>query len=207
MSRYIRPRVPGATVFFTVNLVDRGADTLVRHVDVLRQAVAVTRAKRPFAVGAWVVLPDHMHCLWTLPEGDCDYAVRMASIKAQFTAGLRRSGFRPTLPPRNEHGAGAGRVRRVAEAGVGLKPDLRSEDPCERPPGVRRGDEASIWQKRYWERHIRCNEEFAAAIHYCWIDPVKHGLAGHPREWAYSSWHRDAGGQSGDPAGRGDAAA
>ena len=80
MSTYIRPRVRGACVFFTVNLVDRGADTLVRHVDVLRQAVAVTRAKRPFAIDAWVVLPDHMHCVWTLPEGDADYAVRMAAI-------------------------------------------------------------------------------------------------------------------------------
>lgn len=70
MSCYIRPRIPGACVFFTVNLVDRGADTLVRHFDVLRQAVAVTGAKRPFAIDAWVVLPDHMHCVWTLPEGD-----------------------------------------------------------------------------------------------------------------------------------------
>jgi putative transposase len=90
MSCYIRPKVPGACVFFTVNLVDRGADTLVRHVDVLREAVAVTRARRPFGIDAWVVLPDHMHCVWTLPEGDADFAGRMASIKAQFSIGLRR---------------------------------------------------------------------------------------------------------------------
>jgi putative transposase len=96
MSRYIRPKVPGACVFFTVNLVDRGVDTLVRHVDVLRQAVAVTHAKRPFGIDAWVVLPDHMHCVWTLPEGDSDYSTRMASIKAQFTRDIRRSGFTPT---------------------------------------------------------------------------------------------------------------
>ena len=106
MSCYTRPKVPGACVFFTVNLVDRGADTLVRHVEVLRQAVAVTKGKRPFRIDAWVVLPDHMHCVWALPEGDADFSVRMAAIKAQFTAGLRRSGFRPTpqhhpnhLPP------------------------------------------------------------------------------------------------------------
>lgn len=86
MSRYIRPKVPGAVVFFTVNLVDRGADTLVRHVDVLRQAVAVTRAKRPFGIDAWVVLPDHMHCVWTLPEGDCDYAIRMADAGGACSA-------------------------------------------------------------------------------------------------------------------------
>jgi putative transposase len=90
MSAYIRPRVPGACVFFTVNLVDRGADTLVRHVELLRQAVAVTRAKRPFRIDAWVVLPDHMHCVWTLPEGDSDFSNRMSEIKGRFTRELRR---------------------------------------------------------------------------------------------------------------------
>jgi putative transposase len=124
MSRYIRPKVPGAAVFFTVNLVDRGADTLVRHVDLLRQAVAVTRAKRPFGIDAWVVLPDHMHCVWTLPERDSDYSMRMASIKAQFTRDVRRSGFTPTLPPKNGYGANGGRVRRGGpyEERVGLGP-------------------------------------------------------------------------------------
>ena len=52
MSRYIRPKMPGACLFFTVNLVDRGATTLVDHVDVLRQAVAVTKAERPFHIDA-----------------------------------------------------------------------------------------------------------------------------------------------------------
>jgi len=183
MSAYIRPKVPGALVFFTVNLVDRGADTLVRHVMVLRQAVAVTRAKRPFAIDAWVVLPDHMHCVWTLPEGDSDYSVRMAAIKAQFTAGLRRSGFSPTLLQRNGHGAIGGRQR------VGLKPDLQGPEP--------RGNEAPVWQRRFWEHHIRDHDAFTACVRYCWINPVKHGLVEHPREWPYSSWHRDAGSNPG----------
>ena len=121
-----------------------------------------------------------MHCVWTLPEGDSNYSGRMAAIKARFTAGLRRSGFRPTHLERNGYGAHGGRQR------VGLKPDLQGD--------VRRGNEAPIWQKRFWEHHIRCDEEFAAKVRYCWINPVKHGLAGHPREWPYSSWHRDAGG-------------
>lgn len=88
MSRYIRPHVPGAALFLTVNLVDRGAQTLVRHVDVLRRAVAATRAKRPFRIDAWVVLPDHMHCVWTLPEGDADFSGRMSEIKGRFTKGI-----------------------------------------------------------------------------------------------------------------------
>jgi putative transposase len=130
MSRYLRPSVPGASIFFTVALVDRTSRLLVDEVDVLRQAVTVTKAKRPFGIDAWVVLPDHMHCVWTLPEGDADFSTRMASIKAQFTAGVRRSGFRPTLLPRNGYGAKGGRVR-VSEERVGLKPDLRCDDGCD----------------------------------------------------------------------------
>ena len=127
MSRYIRPKSPGASVFLTVILVDRGADTLVRQIEVLRQAVRVTRAKRPFGIDAWVVLPDHMHCVWTLPEGDADFSGRMAEIKGQFTRAVRRSGPAPTLLPtqnqktsiQNPYGAIGGRVR------VGAGPDLR----------------------------------------------------------------------------------
>ncbi|MBK6467989.1 MAG: transposase, partial [Rhodobacter sp.] len=63
MSQYIRPKRPGARVFFTVALADRGADTLVRHVDQLREAVRATKVERPFGIDAWVVLPDHMHCV------------------------------------------------------------------------------------------------------------------------------------------------
>ena len=106
MSHYIRPKVPGTVVFFTVTLVDRGADTLVRYVDVLRDAVRVTRAKRPFGIDAWVVLPDHMHCVWTLPEGDADFSGRWREIKGQFSMMLCRSGRAPTLslPPRAPYG-------------------------------------------------------------------------------------------------------
>lgn len=68
MSRYLRPRRPGASIFFTVALARRGSTLLVEEIDRLREAVAVVRAGRPFAVDAWVVLPDHMHAVWTLPE-------------------------------------------------------------------------------------------------------------------------------------------
>ena len=68
MPDYRRFRVPGGTYFFTVNLLERRRDTLVRHVDALREAVRATRRERPFHIDAWVVLPDHMHCVWTLPE-------------------------------------------------------------------------------------------------------------------------------------------
>ncbi len=182
MSRYIRPKVPGASVFITVALADRGARTLVEQIDALREAVRVTKAERSFQIDAWVVLPDHIHTVWTLPEGDANYSGRMAAIKARFTMTLRRSGFSPTPTP-NPHGAVGGRQR------VGLKPDLQAD--------ARRGNEAPIWQKRFWEHHIRDDAAFPACVRYCWINPVKHKLVGHPRDWPYSSWHRDADGDPG----------
>jgi putative transposase len=85
MPSYQRPRVPGACVFFTVALADRGSTLLVDEVARLREAVRRTRAERPFGIDAWVVLPDHLHCVWTLPAGDADFSTRMGAIKAQFS--------------------------------------------------------------------------------------------------------------------------
>jgi putative transposase len=58
MSDYRRYRVPGGTYFLTVNLLERRSDLLVRHIDVPREAVRRTRKERPFAIHAWVVLPE-----------------------------------------------------------------------------------------------------------------------------------------------------
>ena len=63
MPDYRRNRIPGATYFFTVNLRDRRSALLVTHVDALRGAVRDVRQLLPFRIDAWVVLPDHMHCL------------------------------------------------------------------------------------------------------------------------------------------------
>ena len=88
MPHYRRARVPGATYFFAVNLRERNLDLLVRHVDLLRTTVKATKARHPFHIDAWVVLPQHMHCLWTLPEGDADFALRWKVIKAGFAKRL-----------------------------------------------------------------------------------------------------------------------
>ncbi len=168
MSCYRRPRLPGATVFFTVNLADRSSSLLLHEVAALRLAVMQTRAQRPFKVDAWVVLPDHMHCIWTLPAGDADYSTRMGAIKGRFSQAVRRSGFTPTPHPFNPHGVIAGRVR------VGENPDLRTEAP--------------IWKKRFWEHHIRDDADFAAHMEYCRINPVKHGLVDDPQDWPYTSF-------------------
>jgi putative transposase len=88
MPDYRRVLVPGATYFFTVNLQDRKRGLLVSHIDLLREAVRDVRAKRPFEIVAWSVMPDHMHAIWTLPETDSDYAARWLAIKAIFSRRL-----------------------------------------------------------------------------------------------------------------------
>ncbi|MEN3030212.1 REP-associated tyrosine transposase [Chromobacterium amazonense] len=86
--RYRRLIAEGGTWFLTVNLADRRQDYLTRHIDVLRQAVRQVRDRHPFEIVAMVVLPDHFHAVWTLPEGDADYPTRMTLIKAAFSRTL-----------------------------------------------------------------------------------------------------------------------
>jgi putative transposase len=92
MPNYRRYWLPGGTWFFTVNLLERhGNDLLTREIDLLRVCVARERARRPFTVIAWVVLPEHMHWIWRLPEGDTDYATRWRRIKTDFSRSLLRT--------------------------------------------------------------------------------------------------------------------
>jgi putative transposase len=88
MPDYRRNRIPGATYFFTVNLFDRSSGLLVTHIDALREPVRQVRRRSPFGIDAWVVLPDHMHCLWTLPQGDCDFSGRWRALKKAFSKSL-----------------------------------------------------------------------------------------------------------------------
>lgn len=51
----------------------------------LGEIIKETRAKMPFGIDAWVLMPDHLHCIWTLPAGDSDYSRRWGLIKAAYT--------------------------------------------------------------------------------------------------------------------------
>lgn len=88
MSRYRRLRVSGGSYFFTVNLAQRGSDLLVREIDVLRAAYREVMAEHPLRCDAMVVLPDHLHAVWTLPDGDDDYSVRWKKMKGAFSKAL-----------------------------------------------------------------------------------------------------------------------
>jgi putative transposase len=94
MTNYRRHRVPGGTYFFTVNLEDRRSQMLTANIDHLRKAVRQTRAKSPFHIDAWVVLPAHLHCIWTLPHGDTNFSARWQSIKTAFSKQIPANEFR-----------------------------------------------------------------------------------------------------------------
>jgi putative transposase len=104
MPNYRRVRIPGGTYFFTVNLQQRDRSFLVEHVEHLRRAFRVARAERPFEIVAAVVLPDHLHCVWRLPEGDSDYATRWRHIKSQFSRSLMVAGCASRRANRSERG-------------------------------------------------------------------------------------------------------
>ncbi len=91
MRRYVRAYTPGATYFFTVNLAVRGSNALlVDHIDALRSVIRAVRHRHPFTIPAVVVMPDHLHALWTLPTDDADFSTRWALIKAGFSRALAR---------------------------------------------------------------------------------------------------------------------
>ena len=93
MVRYRRSVVPGGTFFFTVTLADRRSSVLVDHVGLLRSAFRHTRDRHSFAIDAIVVLPDHLHAIFTLPPGDSDFSGRWKAIKSAFTRNIVAAGM------------------------------------------------------------------------------------------------------------------
>ena len=93
MVHYRRSFTPGGTYFFTVTLRDRQSDWLIEYVDLLRQAMRQTQLVSPYKIEAIVILPDHLHAIWTLPEDDADYPGRWRKIKSEFTHQLVKIGL------------------------------------------------------------------------------------------------------------------
>jgi len=92
MTEYRRFHHPGATWFFTVNLAERrGNRLLTDRIELLRAAFIHVKANHPFEIDAVVVLPDHLHCILTLPAGDSDFSTRWGLIKAYFSRNLDKS--------------------------------------------------------------------------------------------------------------------
>ena len=93
MPNYRRAFVPGGTYFFTVAIADRRAALLTERIDALSHAFRMVRAWRPFAMPAFVVLPDHLHCIWALPENDADFPARWNRVKGEFSRHVDGRGY------------------------------------------------------------------------------------------------------------------
>jgi putative transposase len=110
MPQYRRARVQGGTYFFTVNTLYRRpllTDERVRAT--LRDGIHLARVAHPFEVIAWALLPDHLHCIWTLPPGDVDFGRRWSLIKRHVS--IRCAEIAPGLGQR-----GASRLKRNESA-------------------------------------------------------------------------------------------
>jgi putative transposase len=88
MPNYRRNFVAGGTFFFSVTLLERKRDLLVANIELLRESVRRAKRLYSFEILAWVVLPDHLHCIWTLPPDDADFATRWRLIKLLFAKSL-----------------------------------------------------------------------------------------------------------------------
>ncbi|MEM1233992.1 MAG: transposase [Pseudomonadota bacterium] len=216
MSSYIRPKLSGVPVFFTVCLAHRGSDLLVREVALLRAVTEVTAA-HPFEILAWVVLPDHLHAVWRMPVGDRAYGQRWGAIKSRFSRGvLRKHGWPKASVSINAQGEitsgrpGFSPARHEADL-----PHVRTGRNAGLKPGLRRGKrELGIWQRRFWgegrlgngpvdrfspERaeprrrsRLHPRRSRAGGVHSLLLgQPGEHGLTKRALDWPYSSIHRD----------------
>lgn len=86
MPNYRRPFDPGGVFFFTV-VAERRVPVFshARARRDLRPAIRTVQAERPFEMTAIVLLPEHLHCIWRLPEGDSDFSTRWSCLKRRFT--------------------------------------------------------------------------------------------------------------------------
>ncbi|HHO68580.1 MAG TPA: transposase [Gammaproteobacteria bacterium] len=107
MPDHRRARTPGGRYFFTLTLQHRRRELLTRHIGNIYTAIGKVLATRPVSMDALVILPDHLHTLWTLPTGDDDYPTRWALIKGLFSRSLPRG-----------RGAGRGGRRRKGERNI-----------------------------------------------------------------------------------------
>ena len=104
MPQYRRARIEGSIFFFTVVLADRSSTLLVDEVDRLRKVYRTVRERRPFETIAICILPDHIHAVWALPQGDADFSSRWSLIKSGFSRGLEERPRSPSKITKREKG-------------------------------------------------------------------------------------------------------
>ena len=91
MPDYRRIYTPGGTYFFTVNLLNRKQKLLTENYELLMTCFDEAAVSHPFKMPYYVVLPDHLHCIWRLPEEDSDFSRRWQIIKSRFSRHIPKS--------------------------------------------------------------------------------------------------------------------
>ena len=164
---YRRAWREGGCYFFTVVTYKRQPIlTVSENVSRLRMAFRHVKQKRPFEIDGIVVLPDHVHCIWRLPEEDDDFATRWRLIKHFFS-----------------------RSCSVGRMGEAERTHQSGTDKVANPSRTRKR-EKPVWQRRYWEHLIRNEEDWRRHMDYIHYNPVKHGLVASPCDWPNSSFKK-----------------
>jgi REP element-mobilizing transposase RayT len=101
MPNYRRAFAPGVCRFFTVNLLDRRRGLLTDNIGALREATRLTQTRHPFTIDAMVVLPDHVHAVWTLPPGDTESFVALAADQNRLHQGRSQDRTANAMERRN----------------------------------------------------------------------------------------------------------
>ena len=92
MTGYRRFYTANATWFFTVNLAERHDNhLLIEQIDALRAAFRYVKKRRAFHVDAIVIMPDYLHCIWTLPPDDADFSTHWNLLKGHFSRAIDKS--------------------------------------------------------------------------------------------------------------------
>jgi putative transposase len=124
MVRYRRNFIAGGTFFITATLADRRSRVLVDHVEALRTAMRVTRQRHPFTINAAVVLPDHLHMVMTLPDGDADFSMRWSLIKRRFTSAVTTTGMQVARHSNGEAALGSADSGNTRSATKAISSDM-----------------------------------------------------------------------------------
>ena len=174
MPHYRRAHQKNGQYFFTVVTGNRNP-VLVHEpiLQALREAIQQVRKDLPFAIDAWVLLPDHMHCIWTLPEGDDAYGKRWSIIKRLVSKTVAGATGSPLPADREQY----------SKAGCAVRTVLPTRSQQKRR-------ESGFWQRRFWEHLIQDQNDFHRHFDYIHFNPVKHGLVSRVDDWPYSSFHR-----------------
>lgn len=155
MPDYIRAAVPGGSYFFTVALADRSETLLVERIAALRMAFRDEMQTHRFQIDAIVVLPDHLHCIWTLPPDDADFPGRWRRIKAAFSASLPKTeGVSESRRSKGERGIWQ---RRYWEHLIRDERDLAAHVDYIHFNPVKHGyvEKAVNWPHSSFHRHVR----------------------------------------------------